>query len=108
MLQPEHKEWVGVADSAGTLVLRLRSFPAWVVTVNGHPVDAVAEHWYGLVAVPVPQGNVDVHVDWKTTEDVVVGRWVTLVSLFLLAGLAVMEQRLRPMEAGAVQTVPVN
>jgi hypothetical protein len=108
MLQPEHKEWRGVADRAGTLVLRLRSFPAWAVTVNGHPVDAVAEHWYGLVAVPVPQGNVDVHVDWKTTEDVVVGRWVTLVSLFLLAGLAVMEQRLRPAEAGAVQPVPVN
>lgn len=112
-LLPEHKEWRGVAGAAGTLVLRLRSFPAWVVTVNGHRVAAEVDHRYGLVAVPVPQGDVDVRVDWKTMKDVVVGRWVSLFSLILVAVLAAMERRLRPGLARAIhvepdQAVPVN
>lgn len=112
-LLPEHKEWRGIADAAGTLVLRLRSFPAWVVTVNGHPVKAEADHRYGLLAVPVPQGNVDVRVDWKTTEDVEVGRWVSLLSLILVTVLAAMERRLRrsvvgPVQAGTGEAAPVN
>ena len=31
----------------------------------------------GLIAVPVPQGPVDLTVDWTITPDVVAGRWLS-------------------------------
>ena len=60
----EPKRVIGVADHAGYLILRLRYYPAWSVTVNGVPVTPKAERERGLMAVPVPQGNVQVTVDW--------------------------------------------
>ncbi|MGO9434226.1 MAG: hypothetical protein ACLP00_08015 [Terracidiphilus sp.] len=82
------KRWIGgVAEHAGYLILRLRYYPAWSVKVNGISVKAVAERERGLLAVPVPQGNVLVSVDWRTTGDVVAGRWVSGVALLLVAGL---------------------
>jgi hypothetical protein len=90
---PEHKEVAGVADHAGYLVVRLRAYPAWRATVNGQPVQAGAEQIYGLMAIPVPQGSVDVHIDWATTEDVLVGRLVSVTAIFLLGLIDVAEGR---------------
>ncbi|HTW47225.1 MAG TPA: hypothetical protein VMD92_04710 [Acidobacteriaceae bacterium] len=90
---PEHKEVAGVADHAGYLVLRLRDYPAWKVTLNGQPVQAVPDSLYGLIAIPVPKGKVDVHVDWTTTDDVLVGRVVSVVAVFLLGLVDVAEGR---------------
>jgi hypothetical protein len=93
---PEEKEVAGVADHAGYLVLRLRDYPAWKVTVNGQPVQAVPDHIYGLMAVPVPQGPIDVRVGWTTTDDVLVGRVVSVMAVFLLGLVELAEQRRRP------------
>jgi hypothetical protein len=90
---PEQKEAAGVADHAGYLVLRLRDYPAWKVTVNGQPVQAVPERIYGLMAIPVPQGNVDVRVDWATTDDVIVGRVLSVLAVFVLGLVDVAEGR---------------
>jgi hypothetical protein len=91
---PEQRWIAGVAEHAGYLILRLRYYPAWGVKVNGIPVTAVAERERGLMAVPVPQGNVQVSVDWTTTGDVVVGRWVSGVALLLVTGLYLFERKL--------------
>jgi hypothetical protein len=95
MYVPEHKRFAGVADHAGFLILRLRYYPAWRVTVNGSPVAAVAEHERGFMAVPVPKGEIRVAVDWTATSDVVAGRWLSGLSLALLFGLGLMERWLR-------------
>lgn len=95
MYLPESKWVTGTADHAGYLILRLRYYPAWRVTVNGSPVAAVAESERGLMAVPVPQGNLRVTVDWSTTGDVIAGRWLSGFALLALAGLAITERRLR-------------
>ena len=58
---------------AGYLVLRLRSYPAWQVKVNGQPAASLPLRDDGLMAVPVPQGPVDVTVDWTATPDVILG-----------------------------------
>ena len=89
---PEQKWFTGNADHAGYLVLHLRYYPAWAAKVNGIPVTAMAEQARGLMAVPVPKGNVLVSVDWSTTGDVVAGRWVSLASLLLLAVLFLFER----------------
>ncbi|MGA1982425.1 MAG: hypothetical protein ABSG84_08125 [Acidobacteriaceae bacterium] len=89
----EERRIVGVAEHAGYLILRLRYYPAWSVTVNGLPVTARAERERGLMAVPVPQGKDLVAVDWTTTSDVVAGRWVSAVGLLLVAGLYWFERK---------------
>jgi hypothetical protein len=103
---PEHRRILGVADQAGFLILRLRSYPAWRVTVNGRPTAPVVEHQYGLMAVPVPQGHVDVSIDWTTTNDVIVGRWLSGIALLCLIAVWWLEDRLSPADLSSDECLP--
>jgi hypothetical protein len=96
----EHVRMVGNISTPGYLVLKLRSYPAWQVKVNGRTVTGLPARQDGLMAVPVAQGPVTVAVDWTTTRDVLAGRWVSGVFLVLLAGLCLLESRWR--RAGVV------
>jgi hypothetical protein len=93
---PEQKWFAGSAEHAGYAILHLRYYPAWAVRVNGIPVTALAEQERGLMAVPVPKGNVLISVAWSTTGDVVAGRWVSAASLLLVTGLFFFEQKRLP------------
>jgi hypothetical protein len=90
--QPEHMRIETVAPHAGFLILRLRSYPAWRVTVNGQLAAKVPVREDGLIAVPVAEGPVEVSVDWTTTPDAIAGRTVTLLALI---GAGLMEWKLR-------------
>jgi hypothetical protein len=90
--RPEHLRIAARPAHAGFLILRLRSFPAWQVKVNGRLVNSVPRRSDGLMAVPVPAGPVDVTVDWMTTPDVVFARWLSLLSLLALIGLCWFER----------------
>ncbi len=94
-LGPEHLRIAGTMEHAGYLVLRLRSYPAWDVRVNGRAVSALPMREDGLMAVAVPEGQVNVTADWKTTTDVVVSRWLSGLSALLLVGLCMVERRSR-------------
>ena len=78
---------------AGYMILRLRSYPAWRVRVNRQILHSLPERADGLMAVPVPQGPVKLTVDWTTTGDVIVGRWLSLLALALLAALVWLERK---------------
>jgi hypothetical protein len=80
----------------GYLILRLRSYPAWQVRVNGRPLSTLTERADGLIAVPVPQGNDHVTVDWTATEDTWIGRWLSAFALVLLVGLWWIEGKRAP------------
>ena len=90
----EHLRIDAVTPHAGFLVLRLRTFPAWRVTVNGQPAESAPARDDGLMIVPVPQGEVNLAVDWITTPDVVAGRWLTGLAVLLITGLCLLERRL--------------
>jgi hypothetical protein len=92
--QPEHMRIATVTSHAGYLILRLRSYPAWRVTVNGLLATNLPRRPDGLMAVPVPEGSVDMKVDWTTTDDVIAGRWLSVLSLLLLSGLCFLERKL--------------
>jgi hypothetical protein len=92
--QPEHLHIKAAASHAGYLVLRLRNYPAWRITLNGQPATGLPARVDGLMAVPVPQGPVDLKVDWTTTADVIAGRWLSSLSLLLLVALGYLERRL--------------
>jgi hypothetical protein len=91
--QPEHFSIDIVAPRSGFLILRLRSYPAWRVTLNGHLAANLPARLDGLIAVPVGQGPVEVKADWTTTPDVLLGRWVSVIALLLLACLGLLERR---------------
>jgi hypothetical protein len=81
---PEHLQIYGVMPRAGTLILRLRRYPAWRIRVNGRPANEAVARDDGLIDLNVPKGPVDVTVDWTTTLDVHVGRWLTIAALLIL------------------------
>jgi hypothetical protein len=78
---------------AGSLILRLRSYPAWQVRVNGQPVSTLPRREDGLMAVPVPKGPIDLTVDWTTTTDVLAGRWLSGFALLLLTAVCLLERK---------------
>jgi len=90
---PEHLRIETNARRAGFLVLRLRSYPAWRVTVNGQRVTDLKARQDGLLSVPVPQGAVTVTVDWGATPDAIAGRWVSGLALLGLIGLWLAERK---------------
>jgi hypothetical protein len=92
--QPEHLRIVATAAHSGFLILRLRSYPAWQVTVNGKFAANLPTRADGLIAIPVAQGPFDVTVDWTTTSDVVLSRWLTGAAALLLIGLGFIERKL--------------
>ena len=83
-----------VTSHAGFLILRLRKYPTWRVTVNGRLATNLPRRADGLMAVPVPEGSVDMQVDWTNTDDVIAGRWLSVLSLLLLTGLGILERKL--------------
>ena len=91
--QAEDLRITAVTPHPGYLILRLRSYPAWRVKVNGRLVAALPQREDGLIAVPVPQGPVDLTACWTTTADVLAGRWLSSLSLLLLTALCLLERR---------------
>jgi hypothetical protein len=89
---PEHVHIGAVTPHAGVMILRLRTYPAWRITVNGQPARSL-DRDDGLTVVPVPQGRVEVNADWIETPDVKAGRWLTVLSLVLVTGLGLSERR---------------
>jgi hypothetical protein len=97
---PEHRQIRAHVSHPGYLVLRLLSYPDWQVRVNGQlfHTDRTIElplpkRNDGLIAVPVPQGQVALAVDWAITRDVIASRWITALSVLLLAALWFFEPR---------------
>jgi hypothetical protein len=94
--QTEHLRIRAFAHHPGALILRLRSYPAWRVQVNGQAVTSLPQREDGLMAVPVPAGQVDLTVDWTATRDVITGRWLSALAVLLLTGLWFWERKLAP------------
>ena len=90
----EHLSIHAVTSHAGYLILRLRSYPAWQVKVNGNPIQNLPERADGLMAVPVPQGQVNLSVNWTTTPDILAGRWLSALALALITALCLLERKL--------------
>jgi hypothetical protein len=93
---PEHREIRAETSHAGYLILRLVSYPAWRIRINGQLQTALPRRDDGLIIVPVSQGPVDVTVDWTRSPDILAGRWVSAVSALLLIALWWVERRSGP------------
>lgn len=91
---PEHLRLRADAFQPGYMVLRLLSFPAWRVRVNGKPATTLPRREDGLLAVPVPRGPITISVDWTTTPDVLLSRWVSLLALIAFIEVYLLERKM--------------
>jgi hypothetical protein len=91
---PEHLHFVAILPHSGYLILRLRTYPAWRIMLNGQVASPFPQRDDGLIAVPVPKGQLDLAVDWTTTRDVLAGRWLTALSLLLFITMGLLERRI--------------
>jgi hypothetical protein len=89
----EHLRIADDMPQAGFLILRLRSYPAWRVRLNGQVLGHLPERTDGLIAIPVAKGPAEVMVDWITTCDAIEGRWLSAMALLLLVVLFAVERR---------------
>ncbi len=92
---PEHFHMRADLPRAGFLILRLRTYPAWRITLNGQPAGLSAAREDGLTVVQVPQGPIDLAADWTTTPDVRAGRWLTAFALLVFTALWLLERRIQ-------------
>jgi hypothetical protein len=102
----KHLRFRALLSRPGFLVLRLRTYPAWLVRVNGKTISSLPERDDGLISVPVPQGPVNLTVDWTTTPDVIAARCLSLLALLLLTGLFVLERKLTRPRLSLVSCLP--
>ena len=73
--------------AAQNLTVRLFSYPAWEVVVNGKPIETQRTDVTGLIVIPIAAGDNDVRIRFRRTIDRLVGNVVSLISLaaFVLA-----------------------
>jgi hypothetical protein len=88
---PEHLHIQAALPHAGYLILRLRTYPAWRITVNGRQASSLGRE-DGLTVVPVDQGRTEIDADWATTPDVHAGRWLSVLALVLGTALWLWER----------------
>jgi hypothetical protein len=81
---PTEKHFTMLADGVQNIVVRLFNYPAWKAVVNGAPVATEKTDVTGLMVIPVPDGEADVHIYLRRTTDQIVGDIISLVSLGLL------------------------
>lgn len=89
----EHWHLNAVVPHDGFLILRLRSYPAWQVRLNGSLMHSLPERGDGLIALPVSRGPVQVTAQWTTTPDVVRARCLSALALLALVGVFLLERR---------------
>jgi hypothetical protein len=66
------------------VTVRLFSYPAWAVEVNGKATATQTTEITGLLIIPVASGDNDVRIYFRRTIDRVAGNFVSLISLALL------------------------
>ena len=81
------------APRAGFLVLRLRRFPAWHLSVNGHPAVEAAQRDDGLIVVAVASGANRIDLQWTPTPERIWGSRISLCALLILLAGAWIDRR---------------
>jgi hypothetical protein len=80
---PKEKHFVVHAPAAQDITVRLFSYPAWQVLVNGKVTTTDKTEVTGLIVIPVDAGDSDIYIVFRRTIDRLVGDIVSLISLLL-------------------------
>jgi hypothetical protein len=78
------------------LVLNLRNYPAWRITLNGTSITALLHRSDGLIAFPIPAGLDRITITYAHTLNQTIGEVLTLISLALLLLTLKLQRRHKP------------
>ena len=81
---PTEKHFTVQAAAPQNLTVRLFSYPAWEVVVNGKPTTTRKTDVTGLIVIPIAAGDSDVRIYFRRTIDRFVGNILSLISLAVL------------------------
>jgi hypothetical protein len=93
---PTEKHFMVQAAAPQNVIVRLFSYPAWQVVVNGKPVATQKTEATGLIVIPIAPGESDIYIYFRRTIDRLVGG---IVSLFSFAVLIIAWVKTRPLNA---------
>jgi len=93
---PTEKHFMVQAAAPQNVVVRLFSYPAWQVVVNGKPVATQKTEATGLIVIPIAPGDSYIYIYFRRTIDRLAG---SIVSLFSLAVLVIAWFKTRPLRA---------
>ncbi len=82
------------APLAERLILNLRDYPAWSISLNGAPTPHTVRRKDGLMAIPIPAGFSTIDIRYAHTLDQMLGDAITLLALTLF--LFALRDRPRP------------
>jgi hypothetical protein len=66
------------------LILNLRDYPSWHITLNGSPATTHEQRDDGLIAIPIPAGPSTIDITYTHTLDQSIGDAISAISLALL------------------------
>jgi hypothetical protein len=93
---PIEKHFTVHAATPQNLTVRVFSYPAWEVEVNGKPTKTRTTDVTRLIVIPLAAGDSDVHIYFRRTSDRVIGNVVSLISLgLLIAGWTMAQPKAR-------------
>jgi hypothetical protein len=90
---PTEKHFTVHTDAPEDLTVRLFSYPAWQVLVNGEPIQTQKTEVTGLLVIPIAPGDSDVRIRFRRTMDRAIGN---VVSLFSLAIFIILWRKMSP------------
>jgi hypothetical protein len=80
---PTEKRFTVRAAEDENLTVRLFSYPAWDVTINGRPAATLKTDVTGLIVIPIPAGDSDIDIHFRRTTDRAAGAIASLIALFV-------------------------
>jgi hypothetical protein len=93
---PIEKHFTVHAATPRNLTVRVFSYPAWEVEVNGKPTKTRTTDVTRLIVIPLAAGDSDVHIYFRRTSDRGIGNVVSFISLgLLIAGWTLTQPRAR-------------
>jgi hypothetical protein len=90
---PAPRQLALTLDSPQLLVLNLRDYPAWRISVNGALVTTRLRRNDGLIAFPLPAGHSEIRIRYATMRDQQIGYVVSSIALLLFTTLLVLRSR---------------
>ena len=78
---PTEKHFTVHTAAPQNITVRLFSYPAWAVVVNGKPMETQKTEVTGLLVIPIAVGDNDVRIRFHRTIDRGIGDGVSLISL---------------------------
>jgi len=91
---PESRSFTASVSHSGKLVLKVFNYPAWMVQVNGRPVQARTLEVTGQMMVPVDTGENQVRITFTRTRDRTIGGLISLGTGIMLLGWTFFTRRI--------------